>query len=116
MKNAMRKGFILMAMLAIALAIGFTFVSCDDGGGARGGYDSGGGGGSGGLAGTYYYDDSWWITFSSNGRFNGYDGRNGTYSVNGSYIYLSRNFYGSTWRIYSSTIVYDGDNDPWYKR
>ena len=33
MKNTMRKGFLLMAMLAVVLAVGLAFVSCDTMGG-----------------------------------------------------------------------------------
>jgi hypothetical protein len=53
MKNVFR----VLAIISIALMIGFSFAACDDGstgGGGGGGGGSGGSGGSGGLVGKWY--------------------------------------------------------------
>ena len=117
MKNTMRRPFLLIAMLAIVLALGFaasaTFVSCSNGTTGGAGYYAGGG-----LSGTYYYSSSWYITLNGNGTFYARSSRtvSGTYSVQGSTLRLSSSFFGYNWTILNSNTLIDGDGDYWTKR
>ena len=114
MKNLLK----FFGIVVFISAIGLSFVSCDDGGGPGGG---GLGGAYASLAGTYGYTStgSLTITFRTDGTFTGtslFLPVNGTYTISGSVINLSANYYGYTWIIIDSNTVMDGDNDRWRRR
>ena len=115
MKNTMRKGFLLMAMLAVVLAVGLAFVSCDTG--LQQNQLSSGGS----LNGTYGYTStgSLTITFRTNNTFSGYglsSTVNGTYQIRGSTITLSQRYYGTTWTIINSSTIADESGEYWRRR
>ena len=121
MKSTAKKVFLFLAMFALAAAIGFTFVSCEDD--PYYGYGDGYTGGSSGrsLTGTYVLSgyDSGTITFYSDRRYSGYDwtSRSGSYTFDGSYIYLSTGYVAGVDDFYYYTsYLRDEDGRTWNRR
>ena len=117
MKNFLKLKAIrrIVGIIAIAAVIGFsfalTFTSCDNNTTGAGYYAGGG------LSGTYHYDNEWYITLNGNGTFYGRSYRtvSGSYTVQGSTLRLSTNFFGSNWTIVNANTLRDGDGDYWRK-
>ena len=117
-----QRGFSLLLVCLLAFGLLFALLTCTVNEPASSGNSGNNGGGSAitSLSGRYYYDDNsysyWWISFRTDGTFTAWDDTRGSYTISGSRLRLSEDFWvGRNWTIVDSNTLRDEYGDYWIK-